>query len=68
MKLSNWLTGLLTDSMVHRPSSEAYSSWASQEILRILPNSDVHYWANNSRLLLSFLSQVNPVHAIYYTS
>jgi hypothetical protein len=63
--LLHWI---LTNSTEQRPSWEANSFSASQEIPRILWNPKVHYRIYNSPPLVPILRQLNPVHAIHPTS
>ena len=47
-----------------RPSSDANSSSASQQIPRILCNPTVHYRVHNSRALVRVLSHINTAQAL----
>jgi hypothetical protein len=53
----------LTNSMEQRPSWEANSFSASQEIPRILWNQEAHYRIHNSPPPVPILSQLNSIHA-----
>jgi hypothetical protein len=54
---------ILTYSMQQSPSWEAKTSWATQEIPRILCNPKVHYRIHKSSPPVPILSQTDPVHA-----
>jgi hypothetical protein len=56
-------TYLLTYSMEQSPSWEAKTSWATQEIPRILWNPKVHNRIHKSPPPVPILSQIDPVHA-----
>ena len=58
----NWLTYLLTHSMVQSPSWEANWFAASQEIPRILWNLKVHYRTHKRPPPIPILDQPNLVH------
>jgi hypothetical protein len=55
--------GMLTYSMEQSPSWEGKTSWATQEIPRILWNPKVHYRIHKSSPPVPILSQIDPVHA-----
>jgi hypothetical protein len=57
-----------TYSMEQSPSWEAKTSWATQEIPRILWNPKVHHCIDKSMPPVSILSQINPVYAPHQTS
>jgi len=59
---------LLSYSMKEGPSSESNQFSAGQEIPCILWNPKFHYCVYKSLLPVSFLSQINPAHAIQPTS
>jgi hypothetical protein len=58
--LTDWLTNWLT--MKQSPSWVAKRSSASQDIPRILWNSNAHYLIHRSPPPILFLSQINPLH------
>jgi hypothetical protein len=60
-KLCELMTYLLTEL---NPSSEVANCVATQELPSILRNPKVHHHIHKSPLLVSILSQINPVHII----
>jgi hypothetical protein len=59
---------LLTYSMEQSPSWEAKTSWATQQIPRILCNPKVHNRIHKNSPPVPILSQIDPVHAPHPTS
>jgi hypothetical protein len=58
----SYLTNSLTHTMEMNPSWEAASRSGTQEFSNILRNPNIHHCVHKSLLLVSILSQMNPVH------
>jgi hypothetical protein len=61
-------TVLMANSMELKPSWEANSCSATQEIPSILWNRKYLYHVHNSQPLILIVSQINPLHALPYYS
>jgi hypothetical protein len=51
---------------VVRPSWEAYCSWASQEMVHALRNPKVYHRVHKIPLLVTIMSQMNPIHILTF--